>query len=306
MATVDIAPLSLPLPGGSEGATVTVRPLLTAELAVPPGFFDAPKGKLGQLKIWLKMLRGANAEWPDVPVPAFLVTHPTAGNFLIDTGLHRSCSHEGGGNLGIVSRFYRITMNPEQSAAERLKARNIDPESLRLVVMTHLHNDHASACKDFPNATFVADTKEWESAHARGAWQNGYVGEQFDIAVDWRGIDYFSDDAEHFAGFSRTVDLFGDGSVRLVSTPGHADGHQSVILRLDHGEILVMGDAAPTMAILNGDANPLLHADRHQFQRSLREIRTYMTQTPNALVIPGHEPEAWNKLDAVYGGGSAS
>jgi len=304
MATVDIEPLALPLPGGSEDATVTVRPLLTGEIATPPGFFDAPKGKLGKLKIWLKALRGAKPDWDDVPVPVFLVTHPTAGHFLIDTGMHRSCAHSGGGNLGPVGRFYRITMNPGQSTAERLEARGISPESIRLVVMTHLHNDHASACKDFPNATFVADTKEWEAAHAKRAWQKGYVAEQFDLAVDWRGIDYFGQDSNHFAGFSRTVDLFGDGSVHLVSTPGHADGHQSVILRLDHGEILVTGDAAPTVAILNGEAEPLLHSDRHQFQRSLREIRTYMQQTPNALVIPGHDVEAWNGLEAVYGSGS--
>lgn len=301
MAAVEIDPLQLPLPGGSEGATVSVRPLLTGELAVPPGFFDAPKSKFGQLKIWLRMLRGQKPDWPDVPVPAFLVTHPTAGNFLIDTGLHRSCAHEGGGNLGIVSRFYRITMNPGQSAAERLEARGISPESVRLVVMTHLHNDHASACKDFPSATFVTDTKEWDAAHQRGSWQNGYVSEQFDIAVDWRAIDFFGEDAEHFAGFSRTVDLFGDGSVRLVSTPGHSDGHQSVILRLDHGEVLVMGDSVPTLAVLEGEARPLLHADEHQFQRSIREIRNYMKQTPNAVVIPGHDAEAWNRLDAVYG-----
>ena len=194
-------------------------------------------------------------------------------------------------------------MNPGQSAAERLGARGISPESIRLVVMTHLHNDHASACKDFPNATFVTDVKEWESAHERGGWQKGYVSEQFDLAVDWRSVDFFGEDAQHFAGFSRTVDLFGDGSVHLVSTPGHSNGHISVVLRLDHGEILVMGDAAPTLEILEGNARPLLHADEHQFQRSLREIRTYMTQTPNAVVIPGHDAEAWNRLDAVYGSG---
>jgi len=306
MTTIDIEPASLPLPGGSDGATVTVRPLLTAELAVPTGFFDVPKGKLGSLKVWSRMIRGAKPDWQDVPVPAFLVTHPTAGNLLIDTGLHRSCSHKGGGNLGVASRFYRIAMNPGQSAAERLQARGITPESIRLVVMTHLHNDHASGCKDFPNATFLTDVKEWEAAHGKGKLLKGYVAEQFDLAVDWRGIDYFSETAKHFAGFSRTVDLFGDGSVHLVSTPGHADGHQSVILRLDHGELLLMGDAAPTMAILNNEAEPLLHADRHQFQRSLREIRAYMTQTPNALVIPGHDAEAWNQLDAVYGSGSAT
>ncbi|MEI7889014.1 MAG: N-acyl homoserine lactonase family protein [Actinomycetes bacterium] len=301
MDPIDIKPLSLPLPGGSEGASVTVRPLLTAELAVPPGFFDAPTGRLGQLGLWLKMIRGAKPDWPNCPVPAYLVTHPTAGHFLIDTGLHRSCAQPGGGNLGKVGRFYRIEMNPGQSAAERLDSRGISPDSLNLVVMTHLHNDHASGCQDFANATFVCDALEWEAAHAKRSWLNGYETNQFDLAVDWRSVDYFSDDAEHFAGFSRTVDLFGDGSVRLISTPGHSAGHQSVLLRLDHGELLVVADAAATEATLEGDARPLLFDDRHRFERSLKELRGYRALTPNALLVPGHDGDAWAKLDAVYG-----
>ena len=106
---------------------------------------------------------------------------------------------------------------------------------------------------------------------------------------------------ESFAGFGRTIDLFGDGSVRLVSTPGHAAGHQSVLLKLDRGELLVMGDAAPTEAILEGQARPMIEDDHHRAERSLREIRAYQKLTPNALLIPGHDSDAWNELQPVYG-----
>jgi len=304
MNEIDIKPLPLPLPGGSKDAHVTVRPLLTAELAVPPGFFEAPKSRLKKLGVWLKLIRGANPSWGNCPIPAYLVTHPTAGDFLIDTGLHRSCAQPGGGNLGKVGRFYRITMNPGQSAAERLEARGINPDALKLVLMTHLHNDHASGCQDFPNATFVCDQLEWDAAHEKRSWMNGYEPTQFDIAIDWRAVDYFSEGVEHFAGFSKTIDLFGDGSVRLISTPGHSNGHQSVLLRLEHGELLVVADAAYTEPTLDRLAEPLIYADKYQFERSLREIRAYRTQTPNALLIPGHDSEAWHRLDSVYGNGT--
>jgi N-acyl homoserine lactone hydrolase len=41
-------------------------------------------------------------------------------------------------------------------------------------------------------------------------------------------------------------------------------------------------------------------ADDHLAERSLREIRQYVRETPDALVIPGHDWDAWEQLDAVY------
>jgi len=229
-----------------------------------------------------------------------MVEHPTAGTFMIDTGLHRCCAQPDGTNLGVMSRFSEVKMNPGQSAAERLEARGIKAESIRLVVMTHLHNDHTSACSEFPNATFICDQSEWAAANAKRSDWKGYVRTHFDIAVDWRTVDYRSDSVESFAGFARTIDLFGDGSVRLISTPGHSRGHQSVLLRLAHGELLVVGDAAPTEAILDGDSLPLIAEDDHLSARSVREIRAYRRLTPKAVIVPGHDSEAWNQLAAVY------
>jgi len=199
-----------------------------------------------------------------------------------------------------MSRFSEVKMNPGQSAAERLEARGIKAESIGLVVMTHMHNDHTSACSDFPNATFVCDRAEWAAANAKRSEWKGYVRTHFDIAVDWRTVDYRSDSVESFAGFARTIDLFGDGSVRLISTPGHSRGHQSVLLRLAHSELLVVGDAAPTEAILDQDSLPLLAEDDHLSARSVREIRAYRRLTPKAVIVPGHDSEAWNQLSAVY------
>lgn len=299
-ATTEARPLQMPMPGGASDATVTVRPLLTAELALPPRFYDRPSGPIARIATILKSLRGPQDNWGWCPVPAFLVEHPTAGRFLIDTGLQRVCAQPGGANLGVLNRFSKVRMTPEQSAAERLSARGIDPASIRLVVMTHLHSDHASACSDFPNATFVCDRAEWIAAHGRRADWKGYIATHFDIAVDWRTVDYRSSRVESFAGFARTLDLFGDGSVRLVSTRGHSAGHQSVLLRLAHGEILVVGDAAPTMDILEGAKEPLLVEDAHLSNRTLREIRAYRRLTPKAVVIPGHDIDAWNALADVY------
>ena len=49
--------------------------------------------------------------------------------------------------------------------------------------------------------------------------------------------------------FGRTIDFLGDGAIRLIFTPGHTHGHQSVMLRLDDGRtVLLVGDAATQCA----------------------------------------------------------
>ena len=68
---------SLPLPGGSEGAGVTVTPMRTAEMLTQPRFFQRPSGPLATVR-GLGLLT-PKSKWTWVPVPCFLVEHPTAG-----------------------------------------------------------------------------------------------------------------------------------------------------------------------------------------------------------------------------------
>jgi len=166
-------------------------------------------------------------------------------------------------------------------------------------VMTHLHSDHASGISEFPGATFVLSKQEWEAA-SKGRETDGYIKRQFDHAFDYRLLDFEGADADSFATFGRSFDVFGDGSVRMVFTPGHTHGHCSVILRLKDREALVVGDAAYTMRTIEQTHLPWKMADEHRFRRSLKEIQQYIEQTPEAVVIPGHDMAAWRRLDSVY------
>jgi len=289
-------PYTHALPGGRPGATVRVRPLLTGEIMAPPAFFRRPAGMLGVPR----GLLARKSSWVPVPIPAFLIDHPSAGTILVDTGLHATVAAAPAENLGgLGARVYDIRMTPEQAVPAQLEALGIDPLSVRAVVMTHLHYDHASGVSAFPEATFVVARSEWEAA-ASGGMLQGYRPRQFDYAFDWRTIDYATAALESFAGFGQSVDLLGDGSVRLVFTPGHTVGHQSVILRLHDRELLLTGDAAYRRRTIEEDELPLFCADQHLYHRSLAEIRRYVERTPTAVVICGHDPEGWAQLDEVY------
>jgi glyoxylase-like metal-dependent hydrolase (beta-lactamase superfamily II) len=297
--TAEATPATLPLPGGVADATVRVHPLLTGEVQAPPAFLARPVGRLAPLRA---LASGRDrSQWLWLPIPAFLVEHPGAGPILVDTGLHPSVAIDPAQSLGrAVARLARVRTEPGQAAPAQLRARGIEPRDVTTVVMTHMHYDHAGAVSEFPDATFVLDRREWEAATAPRSALRGYRAQQFDYGFDWRTIDYGAPEIGSFATFGAGVDLLGDGSIRLLATPGHSSGHQSVLLRTQAGEVLLCGDAAFTRRSIDDQVLPLVYADAHVARRSLREIRAFVERTPGLVAIPGHDPDTWPELRDAY------
>jgi len=185
----------------------------------------------------------------------------------------------------------------------RLRAQGIEPSSIRTVVLTHLHVDHASAVSEFPGAAFVVSKAEWEDATSGLVpILKYYRPQQFDHALDFRTVDYEADSVNSFSTFGRSFDLFGDGSVVLVSTPGHSAGHQSVVLRTGAGTLLVAGDAIFLEGQLEPGADLAARArDRHNYERSIRELALFHREHPSATITPGHDPGFYESLPARIG-----
>ena len=235
------------------------------------------------------------------PVPAFLVEHPGAGPLMIDTGLHPSVGVDPKQNFGRVMGYVArgAKMAPEQAVPAQLRARALDAADVHFVLLTHMHFDHASAISEFPDATFVLSKQEWDVLED-GKATDGYVKRQYDFGFDYRTFDFESRDTDSFATFGRSCDIFGDGSIRAVFTPGHTLGHTSYVLRLREREVLVAGDAIYTIRTLEESVLPYKMADEHHFRRSLKEIQRYRERTPGALIIPGHDWDNFSALDPVY------
>ena len=103
-----------------------------------------------------------------------------------------------------------------------LREAGLDPGAVRHHVFTHLHVDHVGA-GPLPGARVVLDAPEWRAATAQGARLRGYMRP---------GIH----DPQTIAG---DHDLYGDGGVRLLATPGHTAGHQSVLVDARRGSAAV-------------------------------------------------------------------
>jgi N-acyl homoserine lactone hydrolase len=287
---------ALPLPGGRKKAVVRVHPITTGTALYPEAAFFRHGGRLAALHAL-----GVGSKRVEIPIPVYAVEHPGAGLMLIDTGFHASLAVDPKANMGpVLGRVFHPRMGPDDGLPDQLRARGLDPKKVAVVVMTHLHVDHASGVSQFPDATFVVSAREWQAATEEKGLTGGYVRRQFDHAFDWRTLDFDADEVNSFASFARTLDLFGDGSVRLAYTPGHTLGHMSVLLRTGEGEFLVAADAAYTLRTLRESVMPYGAHDEHEFRRSLREVQRYVEQTPSAVVSVGHDLEAFRALKSLY------
>lgn len=294
-------PLHEPLAGGTAGATVTVEPMIAGHVRWSRSMMERPGGRLETLKLARALLTGEPAM--TVPCPAFLIRHPSAGAILVDTGLHPSIATDGRENFGALgTRFGNPSLEAGTDVPAQLRKRGLDSGEVPVVVMTHLHIDHTSAISEFPQATFVLSETEWEAAaHGAQPLLNGYRRAHFDYAFDYRTIDFDRSGISSYATFGRTFDLFGDGSLRLAYTPGHSAGHMSVIARLKERDFVIGGDAVYTEGQLDGSAPPPPRPfDRHNWRRSLQELKLFRREFPGAIVTPGHDPSFYEKLGDRY------
>ncbi len=292
--------LSEPLPGGEARASVTVEPLSGGEVHWPLQAMEAPGGPFENLKAM--GIGIPRSKWLWVPCPAFLITHPTAGHILVDTSLHPSIAASPSENFGrLAARVAEPRVEPGRDLPEQLRQRGADPRSIRLVLMTHLHMDHASGISDFSGSTFVLSDAEWRAATTGSRpILRGYRPEHYDYAFDYRLVDFNVRHVGSYSTFGRTFDLLNDGSIRLAFTPGHSMGHMCVILRLKDRDFVIAGDAVYTVNQLEGGPGQPRPADPHLWRRSLQELRLFHREYPQAVIVAGHDPKQWSELESKY------
>lgn len=138
-----------------------------------------------------------------IPVPAYLIEHPTEGLVLIDCGFDY--------NHLTDEMKYGIAASPLQRLTRQIERLGYRSEDVRHVVISHLHFDHAGQMRDFPKATFHMRESEWSMAipPSRG----DYIPADYMAARAFR-FDYIPESTDY--------DLFGDGTILCLDTKGHS------------------------------------------------------------------------------------
>lgn len=268
--------------------------IVTAKVSMPYGYVYRSGGNPAR-----RILTGISpfGETLDAPCLAFVVRHPSAGTILIDTGMHRDARENPRRDFGIpLSLIFRGLKPAKEPFDEQLRALDIEPDSVEQVVMTHLHLDHTSGMRLLPNAKFTASAAEWAATRGRLPIGKGYVSHHLPAVTQMQLLD-FNRDGEPYEAFKQSIDLLGDDTIRLISTPGHTAGHLSVLLRLaGGGQALLVGDAAYTIRNIHEEILPMLTDDDAAARRSIAEIKAFALANPQTLLVPSHDPDAWRAL----------
>jgi glyoxylase-like metal-dependent hydrolase (beta-lactamase superfamily II) len=278
----------------ADAAGIELSAIRTAEIPAPQGYLFRAEGNA------ISRFRAVSTSRDQAvitPCLAFVLRHPTAGVILVDTGFHRDARENLRKDFGIPMSLLLRNLRPaSQPFEEQLRDLGVEPDTVRSVIMTHLHVDHTSGMRLLPGAQFTISRPEWRAAQAKSAPVRGYMRHHLPPEQRVRLVDP-SSDGEPFGPFERTLDLLGDGTIRLLSTPGHTRGHMSLLVRrATGGNVLLAGDAAYTLRNIREGLLPMLTVDDGESMQSLRELKAFMDAEPSAVVIPTHDPDAWRAL----------
>jgi N-acyl homoserine lactone hydrolase len=282
----------------TRGTAVQLDVMVTGQVPIPHAYVFRPEG--GNRLTRLAALFNPRGRVLRSPCLAYRVLHPTAGVILIDTGFHPDASENRRKDFGTrMSLLFRNLKPAEPGYEEQLRALGADPGGVERVIMTHLHVDHTSGLRLLPHAKVVCSRDEWSAANRQGAAGKGYVASHLPDESRIEFVD-FEEAGEPHGPFSKTIDLLGDDSIRLISTPGHTAGHMSLLLRMPGGRrVLVVGDAVYTLRSMREEILPFLTTNDELYLRSLRELKTFSEQQPEATLVPSHDPTAWQALRHV-------
>lgn len=238
----------------------------------------------GELELYLFDSGTLALSGAEVPVPFFLLRHPR-GLVVVDGGNPLAVARNPRGHWGGLADVFEVHMSEAQHCEAQLRALGVDPNDVSHVIQTHLHIDHTGALGHFPNAVVVAHEREREAAFAADdPIKSGYVRADYDRPeLRWQIV-------------GGDTDLFGDGLIRLLETPGHAAGHMSLLLDLaDTGPVLLTADASDNRAQWEGRAHVRALHSRDEAARSMKRLHELADQT-RATIVFGHDPANWTGL----------
>jgi glyoxylase-like metal-dependent hydrolase (beta-lactamase superfamily II) len=198
---------------------------------------------------------------------------------VFDAGLHNALA-ESRETLGALAKIFEPVLDPDGTIARRLEQHDVDPLGTFTVVISHTHFDHVGGLVELPNARVVVDADEWAFAMSAGR-QGG-----FDTALVDLGHDVVHVGGEH--------DLFGDGAVVCIPTPGHTCGHQSLRVMTDGGPVILTGDACYFTHTLDDGQLPPFGHDLEQQRQSLELLRSERDR--GTRIVPGHDAGVFREI----------
>lgn len=203
----------------------------------------------------------------------YLIEH-ARGTLLWETGVPDSVAAH---PEGLLAPSGVITWFRDRTLAAQLQELGITPDAITHLAFSHTHGDHVGNVAMLPAARLLIQRPEHE-----------FVQRTSPGLIDPRqALELL--DGDH--------DVFGDGSVMILSTPGHTPGHQSLLVRLPRtGPVLLSGDLVHFQYMWEHRIVPSFNVDVERSRASIDRVARLLAEHGAQLWI-GHDAEFTARID---------
>lgn len=227
-------------------------------------------------------------EW--MPITVWVIEHPE-GVILVDTGEvpevndpdYFACDPMSG---FVYNSFLRFSVTREEVIDHQLNRLGINMNEVRWIVQTHLHGDHVHGLKFFPQAEVFTSALDYPTSQ-------GFTRCLYPDGQETTLVTFNEDD---IAGFRSSYSVTQAGDVIIVPTPGHSEGHQSVILRDGDVHYFFAGDTSFDEAQMLTDGIAGIAISPVSSRETTANIRAYAQANPT-IYLPSHDPETRDRLE---------
>lgn len=175
---------------------------------------------------------------------------------------------------GLVTGNGAITQRRTRTLAAQLAEIGVKPDDIDFVAISHTHGDHVGNVALFPASTILIQAAEYDWAMASPS-RPAFAATQ------------------KFVKLSGDKDVFGDGSVMILSTPGHTPGHQSLLVHLAKtGAVVLSGDAVHFRDNWEQRRVPSMNTSRDQTVASMERIASVLAEQKAQLWINHDQPQS--------------
>src|SRR5579875_60780 len=234
-----------------------------------------------------------------------LLHHPDHGWLLWDTGYASRMLEV---TRRLPFRLYRyatpLRLNPCLAASAQLAERGLRPRDIRRVLISHFHADHIAGLRDFPDAELIATQAAYDDIeHRQGfsALSCAYIPALLPDDFRARATLLPAFAGSILPGLGPTHDLFGDGSLLLVSLPGHARGQMGLLVSTERGYVLFAADGCwlrrsvyerrPPSRLTN-----LIVDDPRAVRTTIDKLHAFVQACPDVVLVPSHCPDAFAQV----------
>jgi glyoxylase-like metal-dependent hydrolase (beta-lactamase superfamily II) len=235
------------------------------------------------------------------PINVYVVPHRD-GLVLFDTGQDRASVTDPryfpSGPTGLIySRLAEFSIAPDETLAAGLARLGHHVADVHTAVISHLHQDHVGGLGELRNAEILVSRAEWQSLRAPFPEARGLLTRHIDLpGLRWRQVRPEPLGAPDIAPFTHGHDVFGDGTLLLLPTPGHTPGSLSLLVRRpDRPPLLMVGDLTYDDELLRAGELPGV-GNKRRMRAAARMVNELRARMPGLVVLPAHDPTAAQRL----------